>query len=375
VTEWARFVRPALHDLRAYDPGPSMSELEERYGRSVVRLNRNEDLFPPLAGVREAVEAELPNVWMYPEESYGEFRAAVADWVGTTADRIVPAHGTQALIGTIAGLFLDPGDAVVVPAPTYGLYAQASAVRGATVHRAPLRELRVDLEAVVATAAAVRAKLVWICDPNNPTGALVRADEWRAFLEALPDECVVVADEAYGDYVDPACRLHRERDVEAGRRVVVLRTLSKLFGIAGLRLGYAIADPELARYLDVAQEPFNVNRAALAAGRVCLADAQLIEQRRLAVSEAREILCERLRAAGLEPLPSQTNFVLVRTGVDDAALAQAVAEDGLLVRAGGEYGLPGYVRVTVAPVPLMEGVADALGRARARLLREREERS
>src|SRR5947207_12705970 len=222
-----------------------MAELEERYGRAVVRLNRNEDLFPPLAGVREAVEAELSNLWMCPEESYSEFRGDVAEWLGTTADRIVPAHGTQALIGTLAGLFLDPGDAVVVPLPTYGLYAQVSATRGANVHRVPLRDLRVDLEAVAATATRVHAKVVWICDPNNPTGAITGADEWRAFLDALPDECVVIADEAYGDYVDPAYRLHRERDVEAGRRLVGLHTLSKLFGIAGLRLRYAVADPDL----------------------------------------------------------------------------------------------------------------------------------
>jgi histidinol-phosphate aminotransferase len=345
-----------------------MAELEERYGRAVVRLNRNEDLFPPLDGVREAVEAELSNLWMYPEESYSEFRGDVAEWLGTTADRIVPAHGTQALIGTLAGLFLDPGDAVVVPLPTYGLYAQVSATRGANVHRVPLRDLRVDLEAVAATATNEHAKVVWICDPNNPTGEITGADEWRTFLDALPDGCVVIADEAYGDYVDPAYRLHRERDVEAGRRLVVLHTLSKLFGIAGLRLGYAVADPELARYLDVMHEPFNVNRAALAAGRVCLAHPELIEERRLRVAEAREILCERVRSAGLDPLPSQANFVLVDTGVDDAALAQAVAEEGLLVRAGGEYGLDGYVRITVGPVPLMERVAEALDRARSTLL-------
>ena len=177
-----------------------------------------------------------------------------------------------------------------------------------------------------------------------------------------------MADEAYADYVDPAYRIHRERDVEAGRPVVVLHTLSKLFGIAGLRLGYAIADPELARYLDVMQEPFNVNRAALAAGRVCLAHPELIEQRRLAVAEARELLSDRLRAIGLEPFPSQANFVLVQTGVDDAALAQRVAEEGLLVRAGGEYGLDGCVRITVGPVQLMERVAEAVGRARSALL-------
>src|SRR6266404_2089864 len=185
----------------------------------------------------------------------------------------------------------------------------------------------------------------WSCHSRR-TGSTRRS--------ALHDGCVVVADEAYADYVDPKRRIERARDVEAGQRVVVLRTLSKLFGIAGLRLGYAVADPQLAHYLDVMQEPYNVNRGALAAGRVCLAQPALVEERRLAVAEARAVLCERLRAAGLEPLPSQTNFVLVRTGVDDAALAAAIAHEGLLVRAGGEYGLDGYVRVTVGPSPLID---------------------
>ena len=369
MTDWASLIRPGLDGLRPYAPGPSMAELERRYGRAVVRLNRNEDLFPAFAGVREAVEAELPNVWMYPEESYNEFRAAAARWIGTTAERIVPAHGTQALIGTLAGLFLDPGDAVVVAQPTYGLYAQASTARGASVHRVSLRDLRVDLHALAATAAQVDAKVVWICDPNNPTGSLAQRGEWQAFLDALPESCIVIADEAYADYVEPESRLQRERDVEAGRPVVVLRTMSKLFGIAGLRLGYAIADPQLAHYIDVMQEPFNVNRAAIAAGLICLARPELIEQRREAVAEAREVLCERLRAVGVKPLPSQTNFVLVDTGVDDAALAEALAEEGLLVRAGGEYGLDGYVRITVGPVPLVERVADALGRALPTLAR------
>ena len=118
------------------------------------------------------------------------------------------------------------------------------------------------------------------------------------------------------------------------------------------------------------QEPFNVNRAALAAGRVCLAQPELAEQRRRTVAEARAVLSERLRAVGVEPLPSQTNFVLVRTDVDDAALTAALAEEGLLVRPGAEYGLDGYVRITVGPEPLMERVADALGRARVRLLQD-----
>jgi histidinol-phosphate aminotransferase len=364
VTDWASLVRPSLHGLRAYHPGPGAEELRRLYGvEEVVRLNRNEDLFEPLPAWREAVTAELENVWMYPEESFADFREAVAAWIGTTPDRIVPAHGTQALIGTLATLFLDPGDAVVVPQPSYGLYAQACAGRGAAVHRVALRELRIDLEALAGTAREVGARLVWVCDPNNPTGTLSRPDEWRAFLDALPEGCVAIVDEAYADFVDPELRLGRERDVEAGRPLVVLRTLSKLFGLAGLRLGYAIVDPELAAFLDVVQEPFNVNRAALAAGRACLARPELIDERRRTVAAARELLCARLAEMGAEPVPSQANFVLVRVGGDDAALARALAEeDGLLVRTGSEYGLDGYVRITVGPEPLMERVAAAIGR-------------
>jgi len=371
VTDWAGLVRPSLHGLAAYHPGPSVEELRRRYGvDEVVRLNRNEDLFEPFPGARDAAAAELASVWMYPEESYSDFREAAAAWIGTTPERIVPAHGTQALIGTLATLLLDPGDAVVVPQPSYGLYSQACTARGAVVHRVALRDLRIDLEALAAAAGETGARVVWVCDPNNPTGSLVRSDEWRAFLDALPDGCVVVADEAYADYVDPDLRLGRERDVEAGRPVAVLRTMSKLFGLAGLRLGYAIVDPELARFLNVVQEPFNVNRAALAAGAACLRQPELIEERRLRVATARDVLCAGLVEAGVEPLPSQSNFVLVHVGVDDTELARTLAEDeGLLVRAGTEYGLEGYVRITVGPRPLMERVAAAIGRIRSSIER------
>ena len=364
MTDWVRLMRASLAGLAPYYPGPRSEELREIYGvDEVVRLNRNEDLFESFPGAREAAAAELDHVWMYPEESYSDFREAAAEWIGTTPDRIVPAHGTQALIGTLATLLLDPGDAVVVPQPSYGLYAQACTARGAVVHRVPLRDLRLDVDALAASAHANRARIVWVCDPNNPTGSLMRADEWQTFLDALPDTCVVVADEAYADYVDPTLRLGRERDVESGSPLVVLRTMSKLYGLAGLRLGYAVADPALVHYLNVVQEPFNVNRAALAAGTACLRQPEAIEGRRRTVAAARELLCARLVDAGVEPLPSQTNFVLVRVGGDDAALAQALAEEeGLLVRTGKEYGLDGYVRITVGPEPLMERVAAAIGR-------------
>jgi histidinol-phosphate aminotransferase len=363
MTDWSRIVRPALEGLAAYDPGPSEAELRRVYRvAELVRLNRNEDLFGPFPGALEAAAAELVNASRYPEESFREFREAAAACIETSPERIVPGHGVQALIGTIATALLEPGNAVVVPHPSYGLYAQACTARGATVHRVELRDLSLDLEALAAGAHEHGARIVWVCDPNNPTGSLAREQEWRAFLDALPDGCVAVVDEAYLDYVDPELRLHRERDVEAGRALILLRSLSKLFGLAGLRLGYCVADAQLAHYLDVVAEPFNVNRPALAAGIACLRRPELIEARRQAAAEARALLTERLAAAGVEPLPSQANFVLAKVGGDDVALARELARrEGLLVRPGSGFALPGYVRITIGPPALMERVARALG--------------
>jgi histidinol-phosphate aminotransferase len=363
MTDWSSLVRPGLRDLRAYHPGESADELKRRTGvAEVSRLNRNEDLFAPFPGALEAAAAELANVWRYPEETYAALAQALAARLRTTPDRIVPAHGIQGLIVTLGSLFLDPGDAVVVAAPSYGLYSQVSTGRGATVHRVPLREMRLDLDALAGAAAQTGARIAWICDPNNPTGSLIRADEWRRFLDALPAGCVAVIDEAYGDYVEPASRLPRERDVEDGRPIVLLRTFSKLYGLAGLRLGYAVADPELARLVGVVQEPFNVNRPALAAGLACLRAPDEIEARRRTAVAARELLCARLREAGAEPLASESNFVLVHVGGDDAELVRDITErEGLVVRPGSDYGLTGYVRITIGPVPLMERVAAAIG--------------
>lgn len=242
------------------------------------------------------------------------------------------------------------------------------AAAGAEIVRVPCRDFRLDVEALAAAARRTDARLVWVCDPNNPTGSLLDRDEWHALLRALPDATAVVVDEAYREYADPGRRLRREDDVEAGLPVLLLRTFSKIFGLAGLRLGYAVVDEELAAFLDVVQEPFNVNRAALAAGRACLADPAQIEARRRESSQARSLLARLVSEAGMNPLPSQANFLLVGVGVDDAELAEALVRRGLLVRPGSEFGLHGYVRVTVGPAPLMERVAAELVSVRESLL-------
>ena len=246
MTDWSRIVRPSLIGLEPYRPGASLEELKEAYGLDeIVKLNWNEGLEGPFPGVEEAVVSELERAWSYPAEAYADLRENVAAWLGTTPERIVPSHGIQALIATVVHAFLEPGDAVVQTTPTYGLYATTSAAAGARVVDVPSRDRRHDVDALAKAAREHDARLVWLCDPNNPTGALVTPDEWERLLAGVPDRCAVVVDEAYVEYVDPAVRLDRVRDVEAGLPVIVMRTFSKIFGIAGLRLGYAVVSEPL----------------------------------------------------------------------------------------------------------------------------------
>jgi len=367
-TRWDDLVRPSLHGIAPYQPGPSLSELKERYGvDEIVKLNWNEGLFGPFPGALEAAAAEIENAWMYPEQAFSDLREAVCRWRDVPPEQVVPAHGIQSLVRTVADAFLGPGESVILPEPTYGLYAQVFAAAGASIEYVPCPELRLDLDEMATSAARVGARLVVVCDPNNPTGSLADQDEWDRFLDAVPEGCAVVVDEAYCEYVDPERRVRREDDVAGGRPVILLRTFSKIFGLAGLRLGYAIVSEPLASYLDVVQEPFNVNRAALAAGTASLQSPEVVEERRLEAAESRELLTTLLEAAEIEIQPSQANFVLARVGVDDVALADGLASRGFLIRAGSEFGMAGTVRITVAPLPLMEKAARELIAVRSSL--------
>ena len=364
MTDWRSLVVPGVAGLDPLDVGSTVAQVRalQRHERS-AKLDWNENLFGPLPGVLDAVAEELASASLYPIAAYDDFRTDVGRHVETDPQRIVPGHGAQALIGTVASAFLRPGDSVVVPAVTFYLFRVVSAARGAVVHAVPMRGYGLDLEALAATAREVGARLVWICDPNNPTATLLSPPEWEAFLAALPSGCVAVVDEAYADFLPPERRHRREQDVEEGRQVVVLRSFSKFYGLAGMRLGYAIADVALARSLAVVEEPFNVNGPALAAGQASLRALEAAAARRREIAEARGLLAQGLREVGAKPLPSEIGFVLARVDADDLLLARELAVEGLLVRPGSELGLPGHVRIAVGPPELMERVTGELGRA------------
>jgi histidinol-phosphate aminotransferase len=359
-----RLLRPSVIGVGPYVPGAGARELKARTGRTdLIRLNWNENLLGPLDGVLDAVAASLPDaVWTYPEEAYEEFRFAVARWAGADPAQVIPGHGIQALTLSLVAALVDSGDRVVIPRPTYGLYASVCAVAGAQVIRVETDPdtLSFDLQALARKASEVDAKLVFVCDPNNPTGLRVARRDWDAFLGSLPDRCLVVADEAYADYIEPSHRIDRLADIDAGRPVVVLRTFSKIFGLAGLRLGYLLVPESLAPHLHAVQEPFNVNCAALSAGLASLERVSQLEARRAQAAAARARLVAPLASAGIRTLSSDASFVLVQVGGDDVAVCEVLARQGFLLRAGSEFGLPGYVRVTIASEELMDEVGVAL---------------
>ena len=361
MIDWDALARPSLRGLVRYDPGPSRDDLKAEHGLAELEpLNWNEDRFEPPRRVLEAAAAEVFNAALYPERLFADFRVGLAGWLGVPAECLTPAHGAQALIASVAHVFIGPGTPVVVPQLTYGLYASVSAAAGGLVTRVPPAGLEIDLPALAEAAGATGARVIWICDPNNPTGTLVERSAWAHFLDCLPRDCIVVADEPYMDFADPAVRADRPRDVVDGRAVIIIRSFSKIFGLAGLRLGYAISAPEVARLLDLVQEPFNVNRAALAAGIAGVAEPGFVEQRRAQVAAARDLLTAELEAGGLRVHPSHSNFVLVELGADDQVVTAALMRRGILVRGGSEFGLPGFARVTVAPEAVMRRTAAEL---------------
>lgn len=359
VTELLNLVRQPLRRLAPYDPGPTVSELRAKYGlTSIAKLNWNEDLFGLLPGVREAVVEELARAELYPEQAYSDFRHRLGARIGADPAMLVPSHGIQSLVFATIGVFINPGDRVVIPQPTYGLYRKACEAAGAAITFVPNNGYRLDLDALL--RASQGAKLVFLCDPNNPTGDALTPEEWRRFINRLPEGCVAAVDEAYADYLPADQRPDRIAHIAAGRPVVVWRTFSKLYGLAGLRLGYAIVHPDLVPAFDAVQEPFNVNRLALAAGKACLRDPEMVEERRRQVVAAREALAADLKELGISSWPSQSNFLLANPGGDDRQWYERLLKRGFLVRRGSEYGLSGHLRITIGPERLMTSLVAAM---------------
>ena len=342
---------PGLGDLRAYDPGLDLVALR-RVHPGLVELGSNENALGPGPAARAAAQAALATMHVYPDPAGGELKAALAAHHGVDSSQLVLGNGSHELLMMLAQAFAGPGRGVVASEFGFAVYALAAKAAGAHLVQAPARPdddpmpRGHDLDALAA-AVGPGTRLVYLANPNNPTGTWFQTAALEAFLAGLPGDVITVVDEAYLEYVtDPALA---SAIGLLGRfpRLVVTRTFSKAHGLAGLRLGYLVAQPGLVAVLERLRESFNANAVALAAARAALGDTAHLARVRRENAAEREALADALRARGLPVHPSQTNFLLVGFGRDAAPLAQGLVARGIVPRPMAGYGLPGHLRVTV----------------------------
>ncbi|MDI6871302.1 MAG: histidinol-phosphate transaminase [Bacillota bacterium] len=372
MSELARSARPAIFDIQPYVPGKPIEEVQRELGISdVIKLASNENPLGPSPRALEALREWLPKAHLYPDGGATRLKERIALKVGVKPENVIVGNGSDELIKLVAEAFLNPGDEVVMADPSFSEYAFAALLLGARVKKVALLGERHDLKAM-ADAIGPRTKLVFICNPNNPTGTIVSAAEVREFMAAVPDEVLVVFDQAYEEYVTDPAYGGGLPYVLAGRRAVVLRTFSKIYGLAGLRVGYGIASPELLALVERAREPFNVNQAAQVAAAAALDDEEFVARSRELCARERERLATALAGRGFPVDPSQANFLFVDVGVDSAALFRRMLPLGVIIRSGDIFRRPTSIRVTVGTPEQNDRFLAALDTARRALLEEGE---
>jgi histidinol-phosphate aminotransferase len=354
-------LRDALASVEPYRPQRPMRELQAELGLDrIVKLASNEGAFGPLPAAVAAFEGAAGELNRYPDGGGMRLREALAERHGVPVEQVVLGNGADELIRLCAVATLDAGDRALIPWPSFPSYVASAACCGAEPVRVPLRDRALDLEAV---RSAGPAKLVYLANPNNPTGTLLDRDEVRGFLDG--QDALVVLDEAYAEYAEPEPEgpaLIRE----GAPRVAVLRTFSKVYGLAALRVGYALASPDVADALDRVRPIFNVNQPAQEAALASLHEHDAVAIRIDHARRSREFLRETLAASGLDPQPAQTNFVYADVpGGDGDGLADRLLHEGVIVRALRGFGAPGAIRVTTGSDEENQLFAEALGRATA----------
>lgn len=357
--------RRGVPDLPLYIPGKPIEEVQREFGLSgVVKLASNENPLGPSPRAVAAAQEALSSVHWYPEGSARALRAALAERWRVAPDMVLVSNASDNVLTLIAQALLNPGEEAVTCVPTFSAYEHVVRVAGGTFVALPLRSFRFDLEAI-GGAVGPRTKLVFLCNPNNPTGTIVSRGEFDAFMAALPERVVVVVDEAYGEYVESPDFPDTAAWVRAGRNVVVVRTFSKIYGLAGLRVGYALGPRGIIGLLERVREPFPVNRVGQAAALAALEDADHVERSRQVNSAGKRFLYAALAARGLRWVPSEANFILIDTGRDADQLFRAMLPLGVIVRPASIWGLPTWIRVTIGTAEQNERFLQALDRALA----------
>jgi histidinol-phosphate aminotransferase len=355
--------RPCVESLAVYQPGKPVEDVQRELGlERVVKLASNEGPFGPFDAAREALVRATSDLNRYPDGGAYRLHGALAERHDVDPSWVAVGAGADGCIDMVSQAVLDPGDEVVCGWPSFPSYVIYGAKQDAIVRTVPLNDHRYDLDALL-DAVTERTKLVYICHPNNPTGTTSTRDELDAYFERVPPHVLTVVDQAYFEYID----LHGyddavDRYLKEGRRVAVLRTFSKIYGLSGLRVGYAVADPDVCAAMVKVRRPFDVTTPAQVAALASLDDAGELARRRSVNTEGLARLDWILRDAGMSPVPSAGNFVYADTGVDATALYERLLREGVIVRPLAGFGAPTAIRVSVGTPEELDFFAEALGR-------------
>ncbi len=364
------FFRPALAGVTPYEPGKPIETVQRELGLAhVVKLASNEGPFGPVPAALEALQRAVGDLNRYPDGGAYRLRAALATRFGLDLSEVAIGSGADGVIGQLAAAVIDPGDEIVCGWPSFPSYVIDTKLRGDVPVLVPLRDGVYDLEAIVA-AVTPRTRIVYLCYPNNPTGTINASVDLDRYFAEMPEHVLTVLDQAYFEYVDDPDYVDGvERYLKAGRRVLVLRTFSKIYGLAGMRVGYGLGPASLVRQLGKVRRAFDTTLAGQEAAIASLgpeSDAEIARRARLC-SEGRARLGDILRENGFAPLPGTANFLFAQAPCDAAALNDALLREGVIIRPMGAFGDPGAIRVTVGAPEELDFFAAALPRALERV--------
>lgn len=348
--------------LTVYEPGKPVEELARDLGlreEEIIKLASNENPLGPSPKALEAMRRTLERAHFYPDGGGYELRGAIAGRLGFARENIVLGNGSNEIIEFIGHAFFRPGDEVVVARHSFAVYRLMAQLFGAETVEVPDPGYTADLDAMLA-AVTPRTRVLFLANPNNPTGTMVGQVAIDRFMAKVPDHVLVVFDEAYHEFLDEGVAPDVLGYVREGRNVVVMRTFSKIMGLANLRIGYGVTTPDLAAVLQRTRQPFNANGIAQAGALAGLLDEEHMRKTRELTHEGREYLEKEFAAMRLEYVPSVANFVLVNVG-DGNAVFQAMLRKGIILRAMGSYGLPEWIRISVGTMEQNRRCIEELG--------------
>jgi histidinol-phosphate aminotransferase len=337
-----------ISTLVPYPPGKPIEELEREYGISgSIKLASNENAWGPSPKAVKAIKNALQTLHRYPDGSCHYLAESLARKMGITPEEIVFGNGSNEIIGLLIAAFLQPGEEVITSHPTFLMYQKMVQVQGGSNNVVALTEsMHHDLKAIL-SAVSGNTRMIFLDNPNNPTGTSIEKEDFALFMEQLPEDIIVVLDEAYVDFMAQERHIDVQGYIRDGKPLAALRTFSKAYGLSGLRLGYGIMGVEMAGYLNRVRQPFNVNSLAQVGGLAALADD---EHYRMTLQKSHDgiaWLSQEVAKLGCRPMGTQTNFFLIDVKGDGRKLYEHMLHQGVIVRPMQAYGYPNYIRITV----------------------------